>query len=134
VPILSLISIPKALNPLQLPSISITIPLDPILKPLLKALIAALITTTFSLIDEASDSYFKSVNAAGSNKVGLPNEQPTIPVKDAKGVFGVSESDKELAKQVFSAPCGFGTTFQLQSIRQTQLFSRKKPVPPMRNW
>lgn len=110
VPILSLISIPKALNPLQLPSISITIPLDPILKPLLKALIAALITTTFSLLDEASDSYFKSVNAAGSNIVGLPNEQPTIPVKDAKGVFGVSESDKELAKQVFSAPCGFGTT------------------------
>jgi len=112
VPILSLISIPKAFNPLQPPSISITIPLDPILKPLLKALIAALITATFSLIDEAADAYRKAKEEAGGSTDSMVPlaDPPTVPVKDQRGVFGVSEADKESAKQVFSASCGFGTT------------------------
>lgn len=111
VPILSLISIPKAINPLQPPAISIVIPLDPILKPLLKSLIAAMIAAIFSLLDEAADSYRKSREQANL-QVGV-GEVPAVPISGESGVFGASSQDKEMAKQVFSASCGMGTTISV---------------------
>lgn len=116
-PILTLISIPKAFNPLQPPMISISIPLDPILKPLLKGLISDMIAALFKLMSDAANSYKQSQNNssnAGTNNIKVgENEQPIINTSNTNGIFATSDADQELAKQVFSAPCGMGTTMSI---------------------
>lgn len=107
VPILTLISIPKALNPLQPPMLSIVIPLDPILKPLPKSLIAGMIAALFELMDQASTYYEENPPNIGRGEV------PTIDSSNTNGVFAESAADKETAKQVFSAPCGMGSTVSI---------------------
>ena len=115
-PILTLISIPKAINPLQPPLISIVIPLDPILKPILKSIIADLIRSIFSLIDEAATSYKQFYNSETSSFNVGDTDSPVIPITNSKGVFGETEADKETLRQIFSANCNLGTTDTTVSV------------------
>jgi len=114
VPILSMLSIPKAFNPLQPPLFSIVIPLDPILKPLIKLLVSALIAAIFKLMDEANTAYVKSLSGTTGGTQGLSG------LKGTSDVFGVSNSDNETLKQIFSMACGFGTTVSV-SVSQSDV-------------
>jgi hypothetical protein len=67
IPVLSIISLPKAPTPLHLPTIPIIIPLDPILKPLIKAAIASIIEALFKLLEQAGNSIFAAeIDAANA--------------------------------------------------------------------
>lgn len=105
IPVLTLISIPKSINPLQPPIIPIIIPLDPILKPLIKLLVASLITALFKLLDEAHsvmvDKDHSDMVDPGHSMSGLVG---------TNGVFAISKEDKALLQEIFSVACGFGTT------------------------
>jgi hypothetical protein len=101
IPVLTLISIPKALNPLQPPLIPIIIPLDPIFKPILKTLIAAIIAELFKLLQNSHDSISKKIEENGGTIEGLTG---------TNGVFAETTDDTKILKEIFSTVCGLGTS------------------------
>jgi hypothetical protein len=103
IPVLSLISVPKAPNPLQPLIIPIVIPLDPIVKPLIKILIAALIAAIFKLLHDLQNTL---TGAAISGLIGT------------NGVFGISDDDKKSLEQVFSSVCGVGTAVDITTTTE----------------
>jgi hypothetical protein len=113
IPVLALISIPKAINPFQTPMIPIVIPLDAIFKPLIKTLIAALIAAIFKLLQDSHTTI-----TGGNHIAGLTG---------TNGVYGLSDDDKKSLEQVFSSVCGLGTTVNVTTT--TELSTESEAAP-----
>jgi len=108
-PILLLISIPKAINPLQPIIVPMTIPLDTIIKPIFKSLVPNIIESIFKLIDEVNTVY----NLDGTIKKIEKDGIETINLSNSNKVFSKNESDVETTKQIFSVSCGIDSTLSI---------------------
>jgi hypothetical protein len=77
IPILSIISLPKAPVPLHLPTIPIVIPLDPILKPLIKKALGAVVEGAFNLLDQAGTAVLAAEMEAKAEAESMGNSTGT---------------------------------------------------------
>ena len=129
VPLLSIISLPKAPTPLHLPVIPIVIPLDPILKPLIKAGLAAIIDLIFRLLEqalaalknrEAANSSTTSSNGTTSQTAYSTSTANSNTQSGGGGPFaGNTEKGQEVLREIFSAACEDGTTATLSLETRT---------------
>lgn len=132
IPILSIISFPKAPTPLHLPSIPIIIPLDPILKPLLKALLAKLIEAIFRLLDQASNALakVKATTSSTNSQQSSATSTANLNTSTGGGVLGGNTADDiKFLNEVFTTACGDGITASLSlesTIASTNLINSAK--------
>ena len=134
IPILSIISFPKAPTPLHLPSIPIIIPLDPILKPLLKALLAKLIEAIFRLLDQAANALAKATASSTKSQQSSATAAANLNTATGGGVFGGNTADDiKFLNEVFTTSCGDGITASLSlesKIASTSLINSAKTAGP----
>lgn len=125
VPLLSIISLPKAPTPLHIPIVPVVIPLDPILKPLMISALGAIIEAIFRLLEQALDALKnrESAEAAQSSTNGTTSQTsqtsyststPNSNTQSGGGPFaGNTERGQRVLKEVFSTACGDGITATL---------------------
>ena len=128
VPLLSIISLPKAPTPLHLPVIPIVIPLDPLLKPLIKAALAAIIDLIFRLLEQALAALKnrESANSSTTSSNGTTSQTAyststaNSNTQSGGGPFaGNTEKGQEVLREIFSAACEDGTTATLSLETRT---------------
>jgi hypothetical protein len=136
IPILSIISFPKAPTPIHLPSIPLIIPLDPILKPLIKALLAKLIEAIFRLLDQASNVLAKATATETStlSQQSSTTSAANLNTATGGGVFGGNSEDNiKFLNEVFTTACGEGITASLSlesRLTSTSLINSAKTAEP----